>query len=81
MWSSGKNFGATKKSTKNEIPEEEETRFKSTSLNTGLKPIFGIKTVHHGSENIKGLLNAAERTLLREALQPRRFECLNNKTR
>ena len=50
------------KSTKtelNELNEEtEEYRFMATGLNTGLKPIFGIRTVNNGSDNIEGFLTA-----------------------
>ena len=64
MWSSGKNFGATKKSTKNEIPEEEETRFKATGLNTGVKPKFSLNNAKHGSNNLEGFLTDVGRNLL-----------------
>ena len=48
-----------KKSTKKELPEEEEdTRFKDTGLSTGLKRTFGLKTENHGSKNLEGFLTA-----------------------
>ena len=54
MWSGGKNFGATKNDQpKIKISEEEETRFEAIGLNNGLKPIFGLKTANHGSENFE----------------------------
>ena len=53
----------------------------ATGLNTGLKPIFGIKTAKHGSENIKGFLTAVVKTLLKEAFRCQRFKRLNKKTR
>ena len=51
-----------KKSTKKELPEEEEdTRFKDTGLSTGLKRTFGLKTENHGSKNLEGFLTAVEK--------------------
>ena len=46
-----------KQSTETEIQdvneeEEEDSRFKATGLDTGLKPTFGIKTAKHGSDNL-----------------------------
>ena len=50
-----------KQSTKNELPEEEEdTRFKATSLSTGLKPVFFLKIEKHGSNNIEGFIPSVE---------------------
>ena len=46
-----------KKSTETELQdvyeEEEDSIFKATSLNTGLKPTFGLKTAKHGSDNLE----------------------------
>ena len=78
-------FPNQKQSTKNEIPEEDETIFKAaglnTGLNTGLKPAFGLKTQNHVSDSIEGLLTAVEINLIKEAFRRRRFERLNRKTR
>ena len=52
-----------------------------TGLNTGLKPIFGIKTANHGSENLEGFLTAVRKNLLKKAFKRRRFERPKNKTR
>ena len=48
-----------KKSTKTEVNKviEENSRFMTTGLNTGLKPTFGVKTGTHGSNNLESLLN------------------------
>ena len=74
-----------KQSTETELQEvneeEEDSRFKATGLNTGLKPKFGIKTAKHGLDNLEGFLTAVEKTLLKEALKRRRFECQNTKTK
>ena len=70
-----------KQSTDNEIPEEYETRFKATSLNTDRKPKFGLKTAKHSSDNIKVFLTAVERTLLKEEFLCQRFIRPNKKTR
>ena len=59
---------------------EEESRFMATSLNTGLKPTFGVKTAKHGSDNLEGFLTAVGKTLLKEALKRRRFDRQNRKT-
>ena len=79
MWSSGRNFGATKKKTKNELPEEEQdTIFKDDSLSTGLKPTFGLKTANNGYDNMEGFLTAVEKP------SPRRISdtnILNDRTR
>ena len=40
----------------------------ATSLNTGLKPIFGLKNAKHGSNNIEGFLTAVVKTLFKEDL-------------
>ena len=61
--------------------EEEDSRFKATGLNTGLKPTFGFKTVKHGLDNLEGFLTAVEKTLLKEAFKRRRFERQNTKTK
>ena len=45
------------------IPQKR--RFKATCLSTVLKPIFGLKTVNHGSENLEGLLTEVEINLLK----------------
>ena len=51
-----------KQSTKTELNEEnEESRVMATSLSTGLKPMFGLKTAKHGSKNLKVFLTAVER--------------------
>ena len=65
----------------NELNKEEESRFMATGLNTGLKPIFEINTVKHGSENLEGFLTAVGKTLLKEAFKRRRFKRPNKKTR
>ena len=71
-----------KKSTKNELPEEEEdTRFKTTGLSTGLKPTFAPKNAKYVSDNHEGLLTVSEKSLLKEAFRRRRFERPNKKTR
>ena len=54
-----------KKSTGNEIPEEDKIIFKSTGLNTVLQPKFGLKTAKHDSCNIEGFLTAVERNFLK----------------
>ena len=71
-----------KQSTETEVNEviEENSRFITTVLNTGLKPTFGIKTVKHGSDNLEGFLTALVKTLLKESLKRRRFERPNRKT-
>ena len=61
--------------------EEEYSRCKATSLDTGLKPTFGIKTANNGSDNLEGFLTAVEKTLLKEAFKRRRFERQNTKTK
>ena len=33
----------------------------ATYLSTGLNPIFGLKTVKHGSKNLEGFLTAVEK--------------------
>ena len=62
MWLGGKNFGATQKqSTKTEpqeVNEEEDSRFRATGFNTGLKPTFGLKNAKHESDNLEGFLTA-----------------------
>ena len=40
----------------------------ATGLNNALKPKFGIKTAKYGSDNLEGFQTAAEKTLLKEAL-------------
>ena len=51
-----------------ELNEEDEySRFMATSLSTGLNPISVLKTVKHGSKNLKGFLKAVGKTLLKEA--------------
>ena len=71
-----------KQSTKTELNEEDEdSRFMATSLSTGLKPIFGLKTVKHDIDHLKGFLTAVGKTLLREAFRCRHFERPNKKTR
>ena len=56
MWLGGKNFGATQKQSTEtepqEVNEEEDSRFKAAGLNTGFKPMFGLKTANHGSDNL-----------------------------
>ena len=53
----------------------------ATSLSTGLKPIFGLKTAKRGSENLKGFLKAVGKTLLKEAFRCQHLERPNKKTR
>ena len=64
-----------------EVNEEEDSRFKAAGLNTGFKPMFGLKTANHGSDNLEGFLIAVGKTLLKEAFKLRRFELQNNKTK
>ena len=52
----------------------------ATSLNTGLKPTFGVETAKHRSDNLEGLLTAVGKTLLKEAFKRRHFERQNKKT-
>ena len=52
-----------------------------TGLNTGLKPIFRIKTAKHGSDNLEVFLTAVGKTLLNEAFRHQRFERPNKKTK
>ena len=48
-----------KQSTKNELLEEKgDNIFKATGLSTCIKPIFGLNTVKHGSNNLEGFLTA-----------------------
>ena len=71
-----------KKSTKtelNELNEEENCRFMSTGLNTGLHPTFVITAAKHGSDNFEGFLTAVRKTLHKEAFKRRLFECPNRK--
>ena len=74
-----------KQSTETELQEvndeEEDSRFKATGLNTGLKPTFVLKTMKHGSDNLEVFLTAVEKTLLKEAFKRRRFERQNKKTK
>ena len=72
----------SKKSTETEVNEviEENSRFMSTGLNTGLKPKFGIKTAKHGSDNLEGFLTTMVKTLRKEAFKRQRFERPNRKT-
>ena len=71
-----------KKSTETEVNEviEENSRFITTGLNTGLKPKFGVKTARNESDNIEGFVTAEEKTLLKEAFKRRHFERPNMKT-
>ena len=65
-------------------PEEneikEKSRFVATSLNTSLKPKFGVKTAKHGSDNLEGFLTAVGKILVKEAFKHRRFDRQNRKT-
>ena len=74
-----------KQSTKMELQdvneEEEDSRFKATGLNTGLKPTLWLKTSKHGSDYLEGFLTAVEKTLIKEAFKRRRFERKNTKTK
>ena len=58
-----------KQSTKTELNEviEENYIFMATGLNTGLKPTFGVKTMKHGSDNLKGFLTAVEKSSSRRS--------------
>ena len=69
------------KTTKNYLSKETEDRLIFMGLNTGVKPAFGLDTARHGSQNLNGLLDAVEITLLKEALHCRRFDRPNSKTR
>ena len=50
-------------------------------LNTSLKPIFGLKTAMHGSENLDSFLATVEITLIKEAFRRLNFGQPNRKTR
>ena len=52
----------------------------TTSLNTGLKPTFGVKIAKHGSDNLEGFLTAVGKTLPEEDFKCQRFERQNRKT-
>ena len=71
-----------KQSTETEVNEviEENSRFMTTGLNTGLKPTFGINTEKYGSDNLEGFLTAVEKPLLKEDFKRGRFERPNRKT-
>ena len=60
--------------------ENEDSRFKTTSLNTGLKPTFLLETGKYGSANLEGFLTEVEKTLIKEAFKRQRFERQNTKT-
>ena len=64
----------------NYINKEENSRFISTGLNTGLNPNFGINSLKHGSDNPKFLLTAMKKTLLKEAFKRQCSERPNRKT-
>ena len=59
-----------KQSTETEVNEviEENSRFITTGLNTGLKPKFGIKTAKHGSDNLEDFLTAVKKPSSRRLL-------------
>ena len=63
-------WGDQKQSTETEVNEviEENSRFMTTGLNTGLKPTFGVKTAKHGSDNLEGFLSSVEKTSSRRLL-------------
>ena len=71
-----------KQSTEPEVNEaiEENSRFMTTGLKTGLKPTFGVKTEKHGSDKLEGFLTAVGKTLLKEAFKRRFFEGPDRKT-
>ena len=75
-------WGDQKQSTETEVNEviEENSRFMTTGLNTGLKPTFGVKTAKHRSDTLEGFLTAVEKTLIKESFKHRRFERPNRKT-
>ena len=50
------------------------------SLNTGLKPTFGVNTSKHESDNLEGFLTAVGKNLLKEAFKCQSFGCQNRKT-
>ena len=53
-----------KQSTETEVDEviEENSGFMNTSLNTSLKPTFGINTARHGYNSLEGFLIAVGKT-------------------
>ena len=63
-------WGDQKQSTETEVNEviEENSRFMTTGLNTGLKPTFGVKTAKHRSDTLEGFLTAVEKSSPRRLL-------------
>ena len=56
-----------KQQTELELPENYESRFKLSSLNTRLKPKFGLNIAKHRSKTLKSFLSAVEIIFLKEA--------------